>query len=278
LMGPRVLSRSTGRRAQLGITDQTAERATDLLGQALAGGGRLTRAQCLARLADSGISVEGQRGYHLIAYAALRAVVCMPDLATQQTFVLLDEWAPDPYRPDRDEALATIAVRYFRSHGPTTRQDFVGWTGLTVADARRAIAAAADQLAVVHVGGQKMLLDPVLLDSYAAAGRGNGSAASEEVLALPGFDEYLLGYKDRGLMLDPVHKQAIIPGGNGVFQPTVVRDGRVVGTWRRSLARERVTVQVRPFVSMAPRDRARVEQALAPYATFLGRPVDVTWA
>ncbi len=75
-------------------------------------------------------------------------------MRNEQTFVLLDEWVPDPHRPDRDEALATIALRYFRSHGPATRQDFAGWTGLTAADAERGIAAAGDELATVEVEGE----------------------------------------------------------------------------------------------------------------------------
>jgi hypothetical protein len=274
LMGPRVIAGSTSRRIELGISDRIADRATELLAAALAGGGRLTRAECLAVLAVGGIAVDGQRGYHLLGYAGQRAVVCMPDVGNLQTFVLLEEWAPDPYLPERDEALATIAVRYFRSHGPTTRQDFAGWTGLTAADARRgiAVALAEDRLTVVRVDGQEMFADPVVLDSALPPGGRAG-----DVLALPGFDEYLLGYKDRTLMLDMEHKQAIIPGGNGVFQSTVVRDGRVIGTWRRSVARGRTAVAVHPLVQLSARDRGRVEQAMAPYGRFTGSPVDVSW-
>jgi hypothetical protein len=272
LMGPRVITGSTARRAELGISDQTADRAAELLGAALAGGGRLTRAECLAVLADAEIAVDGQRGYHLLGYAAQRAVICMPDAATRQTFVLLDEWAPEPNRPDRDEALATMAHRYFRSHGPTTRQDFAGWTGLTAIDVRRGIAAAGDRLSVVRVEGREMFVDPVVLDDALQTG-----ASAADVRVLPGFDEYLLGYKDRTLMLDPGHKQAIIPGGNGVFQPTVVRGGRVIGTWRRSVVRGRTAVTVLPLVPLSARDRAGVEQALTPYGRFTGRPLDVSW-
>ncbi|MEE3917705.1 hypothetical protein V2I01_00080 [Micromonospora sp. BRA006-A] len=43
---------------------------------------------------------------------------------------------------------------------------------------------------------------------------------------MPGFDEYLLGFKDRSLMLDPAHAAAVVPGNNGVFRSTVVRGGR----------------------------------------------------
>jgi Winged helix DNA-binding domain len=271
LMGARVLAGSGARRAMLGIDDGVAERTVELLGEALAGGGRLTRAQCLAVLTSQGISVDGQRGYHLLGYASLRGVTCIaPNLDGQQSFVLLDEWAPAAHRPERDEALATMAVRYFRSHGPTTRQDFAGWTGLTAADARRGIAVAADALATVTVEGRQMLLDPGLLEAPVGGG-------TDDVVALPGFDEYLLGYKDRSMMLDAEHKQAIIPGGNGVFQPTIVRSGRVIATWKRSATRSRAALQVRPLVALGAADRRRTEQALVPYASFIGRPLEVTW-
>jgi hypothetical protein len=199
-------------------------------------------------------------------------VLCIaPNIGTEQTFVLLDEWVPDPYRPDRQEALATIALRYFRSHGPSTRQDFAGWTGLTAAEARCGIAGAGDQLASVRVDGTEMYLDPALLDGMPATARMGG------VLVLPGFDEYLLGYKDRSLMLAAEHKQAIIPGGNGVFQATVVRDGRVIGTWKRTLSKTRVQIAVRPLVPLHKTDRVRIEQAFEKYARFIRRPPDVHW-
>jgi hypothetical protein len=276
LMGARALAGAAARRAALGLGEQVAERAVEVLGGALAGGGRLTRTQCLAVLADAGIGGAGQFGYHLLWYASQRGVTCIaPNIGTEQTFVLLDEWVPDPHRPDPDEALATIALRYFRSHGPTTRQDFAGWTGMTAADAKRAIAAAGKDLATVQVEGRDMLLDPALLDAHRT---GPAAAAGEDILALPGFDEYLLGFKDRSLMLAPEHKQAIIPGGNGVFQATIVRGGRVIGTWKRSVARGRTVVDVRPLVPLGGADRARVEAALAPYARFTGRPLQPRWS
>jgi hypothetical protein len=199
-------------------------------------------------------------------------VLCIaPNIGTEQTFVLLDDWVPDRNEPDRDGALATMALRYFRGHGPTTRQDFAGWTGLTVADARRGIAGAGDQLATVWVEGTEMHLDPALLDGVPA------DARTGEVLVLPGFDEYLLGYKDRSLMVAEEHKQAIIPGGNGVFQSTIVRDGRVIGTWKRTLGKARVQIAVQPLVPLRGTDRARIERAFEGYARFIQRPPEVRW-
>jgi hypothetical protein len=99
-----------------------------------------------------------------------------------------------------------------------------------------------------------------------------------EWLALPGFDEYLLGYKDRSLMVDAAGMKAVIPGGNGVFRSTLVRDGRVAATWKRTLSAKTVTVEL-TWLPHPTQRRAKPEQAhrnqaaaaLQPYADFLAR-------
>jgi hypothetical protein len=78
-------------------------------------------------------------------------------------------------------------------------------------------------------------------------------------------------------MLDDAHKQAIIPGGNGVFQATLVRGGRVVGTWKRSLTKKAVVVTARPLVRFGSADRRCAEAALQPYAEFVELPLEVRW-
>jgi hypothetical protein len=274
LMGVRALAGAAKRREFLGLSDEIADRSVDVLGAAMAGGRRLTRAECIAALTEAGVEVTGQLGYHLLWYASQRGVTCFaPNIGKEQAFMLLDEWVPDPHRPDRDEALATIALRYFRSHGPTTRQDFAGWTGLTVTDARRGIAGAADALTAVTVDGTEMYADTALVGSYRPARR-----PPADLRALPGFDEYMLGFKDRSLMLDDEHKHAIIPGGNGVFQPTLVRGGRVVGTWKRAAKRAHVDVTVTPLTSLSAAERTAAEAAFEPYGHFVGLPVRLAWS
>ena len=44
-----------------------------------------------------------------------------------------------------------------------------------------------------------------------------GSRARSNVLTLPGFDELILGYKDRRAFLEPDQFAAVVPGNNGVF-------------------------------------------------------------
>ncbi|SIM45197.1 winged helix DNA-binding domain-containing protein [Micromonospora cremea] len=268
--GVRSLAGAATRRAQLGLTDADADRAVDVLGTALAGGGRLTRAQCLATLRAAGLDTDSQRGYHLLWYVSVRGVTCLaPNVGTDQTFALLDEWAPGPRRLDREEALALLAHRYVRGHGPVTAREFAGWTGLTLTDARRGLAAAGDALTVVRVDGEEMYADVALADAP--------RTPVDDVLVLPGFDEYLLGYRDRALMLDPAHQAAVVPGNNGIFQATVVRAGRVVGLWKRRITRAAVTVTIQPLTPVDAGERGRVERALGRYADFLGLPPRVDW-
>ncbi|RAO37333.1 hypothetical protein PSN13_01314 [Micromonospora saelicesensis] len=270
LTGVRSLAGAATRRAQLGLTEADADRAVEVLGSALAGGGRFTRAQCLATLRAAGLGTDGQRGYHLLWYASVRGVTCVaPNVGTEQAFALLDEWAPTSHRLERDEALALLAHRYVRGHGPVTDREFAGWSGLTLTDARRGLAAADDALSTVRVDGTPMYVDAAVADAP--------RTAPDDVLALPGFDEYLLGFRDRTLMLDPAHQAAVVPGNNGIFQATVVRAGRVVGVWKRKVGRTAVTVTIQPLTTLDAAARARVEQALGRYADFLGLPARFDW-
>lgn len=272
VLGARAVARSARRRADLGLDEATAERALDVLGSVLAGGGRLTRAECLAALSEAEIPVDGQRGYHLLRFASQRGVTCLaPGRGSEQTYVLLEEWVGSSNRPSRHEALATIATRYVRSHGPVPRSDLARWTGLTSTDTAAAAAAAGESLMTVEVDGQSMLLTPEALDDAPPR-------LPDTVLALPGFDEYLLGYRNRTLMLDPSDAQAIIPGGSGAFRATIVRSGRVIGTWTRSSTTARTVVTVVPLTALHPGDRREVEAAFEPFAHFLDSPVQVRWA
>jgi hypothetical protein len=270
LMGVRVLAGASKRRETIGLTEATAEHGVEILAAALKGN-RLTRAECLAAVAEAGIELGPQMGYHLLWYASQKGVTCIaPHVGKEQTFVLLDEWAPQPNRPGRTAALGLMALRFFRSHGPATRADFARWTGLTMGDTRTGIAAAGDQLTTVEVGGAEMILDPALLDSTPAETAG-------EWAALPGFDEYMLGYRDRSMMLDDGHLAAVVPGGNGVFRATLVRGGRVVGTWTRTLGKKAVTIDIQPLMKLSAGERARAEETLQPYAAFVGLPAQIRW-
>ena len=136
---------------------------------------------------------------HVLLRAELDGVICSgPIVGKQITYALLDERVPATKPLQRDEALAQLARRYFTSHGPATLQDFVWWSGLTVADARRGVA----------------LIDPPLRVTQST------QESKHSAHFLPAFDEYLVAYKDRE---------------QGMLGPAVIVDGRIAGTWKRTI-------------------------------------------
>ena len=217
-----------GRRANLGLTDAEAERARTLAVAALGGGRSMRRADLLAVIDDGGVATTGQRGYHLLWFLAQTGTLCLgPTDGAEQLFVLLDEWVPAPRRLEGEKALGELALRYFTGHGPATVHDLARWSGIGVRDARAGLAAVRERLACAEAEGTEYLMDPTtpeLLEAYRDEARGT--------FLLPGFDEFVLGYRDRGSVLDPAFADRIVPGNNGIFRPTVVSDGRLVGTWR----------------------------------------------
>lgn len=261
LTGRRALNGLQARWDFLGLDKPTVERGAEVLGDAVAGT-RLTRAQCIATLTAAGIDATGQRAYHLLWYAAQIGVTCIgPNEGSEQTFVLLDEWAPHPRTPSRDEALALLARMYFQSHGPATRADFQRWTGLTATDSKKAIAmadltaATMDDEDLLTVPGQTADVPPMLL--------------------LPGFDEFMLGYKDRSWFMQPEHLRRVVPGMNGVFKPTVVEHGRVIGTWQRKLMAKSVRLTVTGFNTLKRAQRKALVSPAEEYAAFLGTDLDL---
>ena len=208
-------------------------------------------ANCSPPSTQNGLSTAGQRGVHMLGkLAQLRVIV----LCSQTEWALYDEWIPNPRRLERDEALREFAFRYFSGHGPATIRDFSWWSSLTLTDARRGLELAREQLDELEVDGVTHYLRPGLEPAKAA------------VHLLPGFDEYLLGYSDRSAPLAGEDGAIIVPGGNGVFLPTIVVNGEVVGSWRRATKGAKTTLTP-PAVPRAHRDGARRASRRLPAGT-----------
>jgi hypothetical protein len=220
---------------------------------------RLRRKALLAVLDDGGVPTTGQRGAHLLGYLARAGRICLgPTDGGEQSFLLVAEWIRKPRRLDRDEALGELVLRYFRGHGPATVKDLVRWAGSTVRDVKAGLAIARPRLARLEVDGVEHFLDPEAPERLAAC-----RDEARGVFLLPGFDEFVLGYGDRGAVLDPEFADLIIPGGNGMFRPTVVSDGRIVGTWRRTGSGAARAVTATPFTAFGDDVSAAIPRAAA---------------
>lgn len=277
LMGARALAVAEPRRRALGIDDAHLHQAGDLWAAALQGGKRLRRSAMLQALERGGVPTDGQRGYHILVHWAMRGRLCLgPNAGKEQTYVLLDEWAAPASPLERDEALATLALRFFRGHGPATLQDFAWWSGLPMGDVRAALSAAAPNLQRLALGERDYWMAPGTLDEGAGA---SGARTAQFHLAA-GFDEMLLGYRDREAVISPANAERIVPGGNGVFKPVVLRDGYVVGGWQRTARKKGVTIVVESFAEPGQladdaTQRGLAEAALR-YGDFVGAPTTLS--
>jgi hypothetical protein len=262
LMAPRILKVENTRMKQFELNEAIVERSRAVFYKALEGGKRLLRAEMMQQLAQAGINPEGQRGYFLLRYLAQQGHICLGPLqGRQQTFARLDEWVPQPRKLSHEAALAELARRYFCGHGPATVHDFANWTGLTVGDARQGLEAVQSELASVKKEDK----------TYWFSAPASTAPLAENTQLLPGFDEYLLGYKDRRAVLEPAHASKIVPGGNGIFKPMVVADGQIVGTWKRALKKGSIDVAV-SFFAAATVSHKSIVAAAGRYCAFLALP------
>lgn len=259
LLADRALRASAARRAALELDEAQLERGRELALAALAGGSALPRDELFGVWEAAGLSTAGQRGIHILGFLALTGTLVFgPARGGQPRLVLVSEWIREPRRLERDQALGELAERYFRGHGPATLGDLARWTGLTTTDARSALALARPKLATLEFEGIEHLMDPRTPERLAAA-----RDEARGVLLLPGFDEFLLGYGDRGAVLEDEFAERIAPGRNGMFRPAVISDGRVVGTWRHVGSGARRSVSATLFRTFSAAQAAEVQRAYA---------------
>ncbi len=265
IMASRMMPAVRKYSADYGYDGKVIDRARKVIIQALAGGKGLVRQALISHLSDVGIDISEGGGNHLIRHFGNEGLLCNGLLVGKDpAFVLLEEWVPRPRIIDDEEALALIALRYFSSHGPATVPDFVWWTGLTKAHALRGIQA----------NGQK-LTRMSCADTHYYFAPGVEPLKPEKLSFLPAFDEHLLGYRDRDHVLEPDHAKLICPGGNGVFKPTIVAKGSVVGIWKRAETLQKAQVELHPFAALAARLGKPINQAVNRYSDYLGKTVEV---
>jgi len=229
LLAPRELAAAAGREARMGITTTVLATAERIAVEILSAQGPSSRAALAKAWSAGGIDATNQRGYHFIWHLAHRGALCFgPVRNGEQLLVLQADWIPAAGKLDRAAALETLAFRYFESHGPATPDDLARWANLTVADTRAAVVSARSRLATVSLADVEYLLGPATQDQLAACRK-----EAEGIVALPGFDELLFGYRDRTPTVPTDRSAAVFPHRNGVPCRTVLANGEVVATWSR---------------------------------------------
>ncbi|GAB3914724.1 winged helix DNA-binding domain-containing protein [Larkinella knui] len=245
---------------QLELSETVIAKSKAVFEKALLGGKHLTRSELKTILEQAGIPAHENRLGFLLVRASCDRLICHGVRRGKEfTFTLLDEWIPAPKPLLRDEALAEWTRRYFTSHGPATLADFSWWSGLTLTDAKAGMEMVKGGFVSEVIEGQTYWM-PASLPTTSAT----------TAYLLPVYDEYLVAYKDRSAPLGGLNPEQIAASGNGIFSPVIVIDGRVAGTWRRTLKKNAVLLETTLFHSLSAAQNQALLDAQDRYRRFLG--------
>jgi hypothetical protein len=266
LTAPRILAQSASYFRSSKLDKAIFKRSNAVLTKTLQGGKQLTRAELVSILRRNGVgSTDLLQFTYLLIYAELQGILCSGGRQGKQfTYALLEEQVPPYPVLEHDLALAELAKRYFLSHGPATLKDYTWWSGLTVKDAREGLEMI-----------KSTLEHEVFEDQTYWFANSRVVKKEKEIRAylLPNYDEYMVGYADRSAIHDEQHNAKLDARKNFLFNNVIVINGQVTGTWKRTINKNSVIVELNPFRALSKPEKQAVDKAINQYETFTGLPV-----
>lgn len=214
----------------------------------------------LARALAERWPAPGPRALGEMLIAALVPMVQLPPRGLWRTRagvrnVPLSFWLGreiDPPSPDGADPVGQALVRrYLAAFGPAASADLRAWCGLAGLPA--AVTAMREELITFRDERGRELLD------LPGAPRPDPGTPAP-VRFLPAFDNVILGYHDRGRIIDDAHRGLSVAGAR-----VVLVDGRVAATWSVDAG----TVIVTPLRRLARADRTAVAEQGQALASFL---------
>src|SRR3954470_13782610 len=253
LTTPQLATGNATRLRQEGVDADSADRGVDAVVAALSSYGPLPRAALREHVAAAGVRTEGQALVHVLVLATLRGLIVRGPMAgKEQAFVLVRDWLGDRPVVDRQVALAELARRYLRGHGPASDRDLARWAGIPLRDARVGMSAIESEVVERDDG----------LLALKAARRRAPEVPPPRLLG--SYEPLLLGWVSRAHVLAADTTQRLVTD-NGLFRPFALVAGRAVATW--SLVRNQVTLT--PFTAVSATDEASLDADAAAIADFL---------
>lgn len=238
--GPQVKRIILAETKKYGCDEKEFDKINSAIEKILTGNNHLTREEIIQELNVKKFSGDYKLSPVLIMmYAELDGVVCNGKMkGKKMTYALLEERVPKPKtKLTKEEALAKLAQRYFESRGPATVADFSHWSGFSTTICKSAINAVLLQLNSFIIDNQTYLFRK----NYA-----NPDNFRESVHFLAAFDEYLISYKNRESSILLEHQPKAFTK-NGIFKPTIVENGKVIGTWKRTIKKDYVKIETEFF-------------------------------
>ena len=257
LTAPKIKAMSKTWHKKLEIDSTVLNKSKKTIAAALTGGKQLTRDQLALLLENENINTDDIRLGFLLMDAELDGLICSGAKQGKQfTYALLDERAPHRKEFDNETAIAELTKTYLFSHGPATVHDLSWWSGLSLSDSKTGIEANRQNLAHEVINGK----------TYWFASSFQPAAKPGAVYLLPAFDEFAIAYKDRS---DFLHNEHIKQTGSGIFKPILIIDGQIAGTWKRSINKGKVAVEITALKKISTGNKQGIKKQATRYCKFL---------
>jgi hypothetical protein len=265
LSAKRIMQSMKSRDRELGLTDEIYTKCYGIIEKALEKEDNITREGLMIILQDAGIKFNSSQFYHVVTGAEANGIICSGVMSGKnQTCALLEKRVPVTKPLTKEESLAKLARIYFTSHGPAALPDFVWWSGLSVSEARQGIESLQTDFISETIDGQKYWMPD--FNSRLNSRITNSDERGSSLHLLPAFDEYIVAYKDRSAgITSENHRKAV--SSNGVFRPVVVKEGRVIGLWKKATSGKK-TITVTPFEPIDHATQQLIDMAAAKMQEF----------
>lgn len=245
---------------QLGIEQKELLKSATLFEKILSGKQQLTRPELETIFTKAKFNCEGMRFGHLLMHAELQGLICSGGRKGKQiTYTLLEERVPVAKKYNKAESLAMLTQKYFQSHGPATLKDYIWWSGLTTAEAKEGITLLEGKINSIKFNEEEFWYIDL-------PGKVN---IDKTIYLLPNYDEYIVSYNNREALIPERNKSKISRTGNPLFSNTIIINGQVQGTWKRTLKTNAVTIHSNVFDELTSANKKQMEQAEERFKKFL---------
>lgn len=260
LSGARIKSATNSWSKDLGVDEKLFTKTNDLIIKMLEGNKSLTKKEIGERLSNEKIEINTNRLTHFLMRAEIESIICSgADNGKQPTYALIEERVVAVPPLHKEEALAKLALNYFRSHSPAGLSDFVWWSGLSMTEARHAIGLIQSELITEKFASQNLYIH----QSYADI-----KEIDEVLHFMPSFDEYLISYKDRTHALE-LHHYPKAFNNYGTFHPVIMYNGAIVGNWKKIDTKGKPNCEISIFDKKAKVKKSMLNSAMQNYISFI---------
>jgi hypothetical protein len=263
---PTFIAGDRRRMVELGWDDERSLAGLKLVEKALVEQGSLTRLEIADLLKQNSLPSEGQAPVHLIYRAAWEMILVQgPDHGKKPCYVPFDTWVGKAEAVAPGEDVARLIRCYLQAYGPASPEDFAAWSGLRISEIRPVWQALKGNFATVEIEGRVAWMIPSRLEELDSL-----LTQAPIVRLLPRFDNYLLGYAYREMIIESQHAWRISSFG-GIIPATLVVDGQILGIWQTRPVRQALEISLDPFHQIDANLADLIDKEAHDLGEFLGK-------